>query len=259
MVAISLSPESEVGNAFSYLWSGRPLFENYWQAFEEANLGPYFLNSLKVSIAATISAVLLDAFAGYSLAKLRFPGREHIFFGILLTTMIPLQVTIVPLFLLFRMTPLMGGNDLFGQGGTGLLNTYWALILPFAASAFGTYLMRDAFRRIPEELIEAARLDGASEWTIFWRICLPLTKPALTTVAMLSFTYSWNEFMLPLIMTDSPKLRTVQLGLSNYRGQYFDDWSLLMAATFLVSIPVVIVFVFCQKYFVQGVASSGMK
>lgn len=259
MVAISLVPEGGVSSPFAALMANGPIFANYPEAFSRANLSTALINSAIVAGISTIVCVILDALAGYSLAVLSYRGRDKIFGLILLTTMIPAHVTIIPLFLIFRHTPLAGGNDLLGSGGSGLLNSYWPLIIPFAASAFGTYLMRNAFKSIPRELIEAAKLDGANEARIFWNICLPLTKPTLATIAALNFTYCWNEYLLPLVMTDRRELQTVQLALSNFRGQYFTEWSLLMAATITISLPVAIVFLFAQKYIVQGIASTGLK
>jgi multiple sugar transport system permease protein len=259
MIAISLIPERGLSNPITALIANGPIFANYARAFLRADLGTALLNSAIVTMLSTLVCVSVDALAGYSLASLSFKGRDKIFALILVTTMIPSHVTIIPLFLLFRHVPFSGGNDLFGAGGSGLLNSYWPLIIPFAASAFGTYLMRIAFKAIPREIIEAARIDGASEFRIFWSICLPLTKPTLATCGALNFTYCWNEYLLPLVMTDKRELKTVQLALSNFRGQYFTDWTLLMAATITISLPVTIVFLFTQKYIVQGISSTGMK
>jgi multiple sugar transport system permease protein len=173
--------------------------------------------------------------------------------------MIPIQVTMIPVFIIFRRFPFAGGNDLLGMGGSGLIDTYWALILPGMATAFGTYLMREFFLMLPGDLMDAARIDGGSEFRIFRKVYLPLAKPALATIGMFTFTETWNAFIWPLILTNSPEMRTLQLGLSAYRGQYFTEWHLLMAATVLTCLPVFIVFLIGQKQFIKGVAMSGLK
>jgi multiple sugar transport system permease protein len=259
MISMSLTQESQVAAWPPRLIPNPLQFSNYPDAFISAGLGRYFLNSLIVSVSATVSAVVFDSLAGYAFAKMRFPGRGALFAFILATTMIPVQVTIIPLFIMFRRIPFLGDNDMFGVGGTGLINTYWPLIIPFMASTFGTYLMREFFRMIPSGLMDAARVDGASELRIFWKIYLPLAKPALATIALFSFTFSWNEFLFPLIMTSKPELRTLQLGLTLFNGQYFTQWDLMMAATVMVTLPTFIVFFLGQRYFIKGIAMTGIR
>jgi multiple sugar transport system permease protein len=259
MLSTALTPAMEVFSWPPRLIPDTVMWENFVQASNEIRFPRLLVNSLIVSIIATVSAVFLSSLAGYALAKLRFPGRTILFLFFLGTVMIPAQITMIPLFIMFRAFPLAGGNDILGNGGTGLLNSYSALIMPHLASTFGIYLMREFFRMLPSDLIDAARVDGASEFKIFRRIMLPLAKPALSAVAIFNFTFVWNDFLWPLIMTTDPAMRTVQLGLSAFKGQYFTDWHLLMAATLLASLPVLILYLVAQRHFIRGVAMSGMK
>lgn len=259
MVSTSITPAADV-----FAWPPRLIpqdirWSNYLEAATVIPLQRYFVNSIIVSVTTVVLAIVLNSMAAYALARLEFPGRNLIFLFILGTIMIPPQVTMIPLFLMFKNFPLMGGNDLLGRGGTGLIDTYQSLILPGLASTFGVYLLREAFRAIPSELIDAARVDGASEFRIFWQVALPLVKPSLAAMGLLIFTFSWNEFLWPLIMTNTPAMRTIQLGLSAFKGQYFTEWHLLMAATVLSTIPVMVVYLIGQRYFVQGVATTGLK
>lgn len=259
MLSTSLTPPMEVFAWPPRLIPSHPRFVNYVEAVTAVDIPRYFLNSLIVAIVSTVCVLALDSLAGYALAKMRFPGRGVLFLFILGTIMIPVQVTMIPLFIMFKHTPLAGGNDILGAGGTGLLDTYAALILPWTATTFGTYLMREFFRMLPSDLQDAARVDGCSELKIFWRIYLPLAKPALAAVGLFSFTFAWNDFIWPLIMTSSPEMRTLQLGLSSYKSQYFTDWHLLMAATVLTCVPIFVVYLIGQRHFVKGVAMSGLK
>jgi len=259
MLSVSLTPAADV-----FAWPPRLVprhlrWENYTDALVRLSFARYFLNSLVVAGMATASVLVLDSLAGYAFAKLRFPGRNVLFLFILGTVMIPVQVTMIPIFIMFRSVPLVGGNDLFGGGGTGLIDTYPALIVPWMATTFGTYLMREFFSMLPGELTDAARIDGCGELGIFTRIYLPLAKPALATVGVLTFTEVWNNFLWPLIMTTSPGMRTLQLALSAFKGQYFTEWHLLMAATVITCLPVFLIYLLGQRYFVQGIALTGFK
>jgi multiple sugar transport system permease protein len=259
MVSVSLSPPTDV-----FAWPPRLVprefrFANYVEALGRLSFGRYLLNSLVVAGASTASVLVLDSLAGYAFARLRFPGRAVVFVFILGTVMIPIQVTMIPIFVMFRGVPLLGGNDLWGAGGTGLIDTYPALVVPWMATTFGTYLMREFFSMLPGELADAARIDGCGELGIFARVYLPLARPALATVGILTFTEVWNTFLWPLIMTTSPSMRTLQLGLAAYKGQYFTDWHLLMAATVVTCLPVFIVYLVGQRYFVQGIALTGFR
>lgn len=258
-LSISLSPADKV---FSYPPELVPQTlhpENYLLVMGKLSFGRYLLNSFVVTIIATASVTATSAMAGYAFARLRFFGSGALFTMILLTVMIPIQVTTIPLYILFKSVPFAGGNDWTGSGGIGWLNSYQGLIIPFAGSTFGVFLLRQYFQVMPRSLIEAGRIDGCSEFKIFRRIYLPLAKPALATVAILTFTEVWNAFLWPLIVINSPQMRTLQVGLSAMRGQYFADWHLLMAGVVLTATPPLVVFLLGQKYFARGVAMTGIK
>ncbi|HEX5414496.1 MAG TPA: carbohydrate ABC transporter permease, partial [Chloroflexota bacterium] len=186
-------------------------------------------------------------------------GRQAIFIGILATMMVPSQMLLIPLFVMLKHVPLAGGNTLLGVGGNGWLDSFAGLIVPQAVTAFSIFLMRQFFLTLPVELGDAARIDGASEAQIFWRIMLPLTKPALATLGIISFQGSWNDFLWPLIVTSTEQTRTLQVGLQVFQDQNNADWALLMAATTISSVPIMIVFLAGQRYLVQGIALTGLK
>lgn len=259
MVSTSLAPGAEVFNWPPRLIPSDIVFANYTEALFDYEFEIYFWNSLVVAIVATVSVLLFDSLAGYAFAKLRFRGSGPLFALILGTVMIPMQITMIPLFIIFRHIPFAGGNDWMGAGGNGFIDTYAGLIVPWLATTFGTYLMREFFRMLPSELIDAARIDGLSEFQIFWRVYLPLAKPALAAVGVLTFTEVWNTFLWPLIVVSDTEMWTVQLGLSGMKGQYFTEWHLLMAATVISCLPVFVVYLLGQRYFVQGIALSGLK
>ena len=259
LISTSLTPANEVFAWPPKLIPSKILFSNYIDAIPRINFLNCLKNSLIVASITTIIGLVFNTLAGYSLAKLRFPGRDIIFIIILATLMIPPQVTVIPLFIIFRGFPLMGGNDIFGQGGSGIVNTYFSLIIPGMASTFGVFMMREFFRMMPNELLDAARIDGANELGILTRIYLPLAKPALVAVGIFTFTYSWNDFFWPLIMTSTPEMYTLQLGISFLKTQYFTDWQLLMALTVMSMVPVLIFYALFQRNFIQGMAMSGIK
>lgn len=219
----------------------------------------YFKNSFLIAIGHTAITLALGSMAGYSLARLPFRGREVIFMGFLAMLMIPTYTKIVPQFLLVKFMPLFGGNDIFGQGGSGWLNTWWALIIPGGLTASSVFLFRQFYTSLPKELEEAARLDGLNEFRIYLQIYTPLMKPALATVGLLTFQESWNNFLWPLLVTTSDSLRVIQVGLAVFRQLESTSWSFLMAGTTLATVPMVILFLFCQRYFVQGFANAGIK
>jgi multiple sugar transport system permease protein len=182
-----------------------------------------------------------------------------LFILVLGTMMIPAQVTMVPVFIMLKHWPLVGGNNILGAGGHGLLNSYPGLVLPMAVGAFGIFLLRQFFMTLPRELEDAARIDGCSEAGIYWRIILPLSKPALATLGIFTFTAAWNEFLWPLLIMSKDSMKTLQVGLQVFQTQYTTSWDLLMAGTVVVTLPVLIIFLFGQRYFTRGIALSGMK
>ncbi len=222
-----------------------PTTDNYARVFSTVPMGQFFVNSLFVSVTSTALMVLNCAMAGYAFARIRFPGREILFYAYLATLMIPQQVTLVPLFAL--MTWLGWGN------------TYQALILPASFGAFGTFLLRQFFLRLPRELEEAAFIDGAGYVRIFFSIGLQLARPALATLAVFAFMASWNSFLWPLIITSNQSMMTLPVGLSFLNGRYATDWNVLMAGAVIGTLPILAVYVFAQKYIIQGLATTGLK
>lgn len=241
----SLTPERELFTT-PIVWIPRnPQWLNYVLPFEQS-YARYFLNSAAVSIAQTVSPLLLCSLAGYSLAKFDYPGRTVAFVFILSTIMLPLQVTLVPAFLIVKQF--------------GWLNTYAGLIVPGLATTFGTFLMRQFFLGIPGEYLDAARIDGASEPAIYWRIMLPMIRPALAALAIFSFTGSWNSFLWPLVVVNDDQLRTIPLGIVFYFGaNRVPEYGQLLAVSILATLPVLAIFLAMQREFIKGAALSGIK
>ena len=238
-----------------------PQWGVYARVFAELPMGTWFLNSVLVTTAITALQVLTSASAGYALAKFSFPGRGGLFRLVLGAQMFPFFLFIIPIFFILRFAPLMGGNDWTGQGGSGLLGTYAALILPFTVTWYGVFLMRQFFLSVPDALIEAARLDGASEYEIFARIALPLVRPALVTLTLFSFVYHWNEFIWTMTITRvAPELQTLPVGIFLLEGAFSDlDQKSLQQAALAVSIaPVFILYLLLQRFFVSLNAASGI-
>ena len=222
-----------------------PTFENYSAIFAAVPMGQFLVNSIFVSVTSTVLMVLTCAMAGYAFARIKFPGREIVFYAYLATLMIPQQVTLVPLFVI--MTWLHWGN------------TYQALILPSSFGAFGTFLLRQFYLRLPREVEEAAFMDGAGYVRIFFTIGLQLARPALATLAVFAFMASWNSFLWPLIITSDQSMMTLPVGLSFLNGRYTTDWNVLMAGAVIGTLPIIAVYVFAQKYIIQGLATTGLK
>ncbi|WP_246465034.1 carbohydrate ABC transporter permease [Ruania alkalisoli] len=258
MLLTALKTDGEIARGGSLLpqeWQ----WSNFASALEAAPFHIYARNSLLIAVGHTVMTLTYASAAGYALAKLRFSGAKWLFGGFLAAMMIPSYATIVPQFLMVRFMPLFGGNDIFGQGGSGWIDTWWALIIPGGVSAFSVFLFRQFFTSVPTELIEAARLDGLSEVGIFARISAPQVVPAFLTAGLLSFESSWNNFLWPLLVTYSEELRVVQVGLAGFRQETTAEWNLMMAGTAMATLPMVVIFLFAQKYFVQGFANVGIK
>ncbi|MFE5307019.1 carbohydrate ABC transporter permease [Isoptericola sp. NPDC056605] len=232
---------------------------NYADALAAAPFLTYARNSLIIAVSHTTINLLVASMAGYALARLRFRGSELVFLGFVAALMIPTYTKIIPEFLIVRFMPLFGGNDILGQGGTGWLDTWWALIVPGAVTPFAVFLFRQFYLDLPVELEEAARLDGVSELGIWARIMTPLVKPAFITVALLTFESSWNNFLWPLLVTRTDSMRVIQVGLSVFRTENDTQWAFLMAGTTLATLPMVALFLLGQKYFVRGFANAGVK
>lgn len=235
------------GDAFGFppTWlPNPPTLENFRDVFTQLALGRYLFNSLVVAICVTAGEVLTSALAAYAFARLRFPGREPLFLLYLATLMIPGQVTLIPNFILMRYLD--------------WINTYQGLIIPTAFTALGTFLLRQYFLTIPRELEEAARIDGASYFKVWWQIIMPLATPALATLAVFSFMGSWNSFLWPSVMSSGERVRTLTVALRALTTEYGTEWALLMAGSLVATIPMLLVFLAAQKYFVRGIATTGM-
>jgi len=221
------------------------LWGNYIAAWNAAPFARYFLNTLLVGGCTTALDLVTGCLAGYALARVRFPGRNVIFFLFLATVMIPFELLIVPDFIIV--------NRL------GWYNTYLAQIAPFAASGFSIFLLRQFFAQIPGELYEAAVMDGAGHLRFLWQVAVPLSVPALVTTALFNFIASWNAFLWPLIVTGKQELRPIQLGLSAFQNESGTNFQLLMAGTTIVILPVLLVFVLAQRHLIEGIARAGLK
>jgi multiple sugar transport system permease protein len=243
-------------------WPRDPQWANFARVFDDLPLARWMVNSLGITLAITLLQLLTSAMAGYALAKYHFPGRQGFFRFALGAQMFPFFVFLIPWFLILRYLPFMGGNDWTGQGGTGLLGTYAALILPFAVSWYGIFLMRQFFLAIPDELLDAARMDGAGEAWIFFRIALPLVGSGLATLAIFVFLYHWNEVLWTMTVTrTAPDLQTLPVGIYLLRGAYEreETKSLQQAAVLVSVLPVIIVFLLLQRYYVASVTSGSVK
>jgi len=249
MLSTSLKEPQAVFEQFKPWWRNwipaKMVWSNYVRAWQVVPLGRFYLNSVIVAICVTAGQVFTSSFAAYAFARLNFPGRDKLFFAYVATMMIPGSVVLIPQFTLVRIV--------------GWIDTYKALIIPAMFTAFGTFLLRQFFMTLPKDLEDAARIDGCGFWGIYWRIILPLSKPALATLTTLTFIGNWSSFMWPLLVTNRTELRTLPIGLEYFQSQYTTDWSLLMAGSVMVVLPVIVVFVFNQRFFVEGVKLSGIK
>lgn len=227
-------------------WIPDPVtLDNFRQIFDLYPIGRMFFNSLLVAVLVTLGQLLTCSMAAYAFARLKFRGQNVVFLLYLATLMVPFQVTITPLFIMMRIF--------------GWINTYQGLILPGVFSAFGTFLLRQAFMSIPTEYEEAAYMDGASPLTIFLKIILPLSKPALATLSVFSFMGSWNSFMWPLFIVREETLMTLPVGLATLQGRWITEWNLVMAGSVITVLPMLLLYLFAQKYLVQGYVMSGLK
>lgn len=220
-------------------------FDNFTEIEKYFPIYRFLFNSIFVSVITTLLQVLVCAMAAFVFAKLSFKGREALFFLYLVTLMIPMQVTMTPLFIIFR--------------ELHLYDTYAGLILPGIFSAYGTFLLRQQMITIPNALLEAAYIDGASYYRVFTTVIVPLCKPALATLTIFSFMSAWNNFLWPLIITQSTDLMTMPVGLSKLQGRWATEWNILMAGNVIAFIPIFIVFLFAQRYFIKGMTMSGIK
>ncbi len=250
MITTSLKEPGEVFEAFKEEWwrDWIPMnfvWENYVKAWKVVPFARFYFNSIFVSIITTFGQVATSAMAAYAFSRLRFPGREKIFMSYLATMMIPGAVTMIPVFILLRML--------------GWIDSYKALILPGIFTAYGTFMLRQFFLTMPKDLEDAAMIDGCSYFGIFWRIILPLSKPALATLTTFTFMGTWMNFMWPLIVVNSQELFTLPVGLAYFQSLHTTDWTLLMAGSIMMLLPILIVFIFAQRFFVEGIKLTGIK
>ncbi len=245
VILSSFKPQSELFRVPLTIIPKTWTLENYANSLKAGNFVTYFSNTVFVSVTSTAITVLINLMAGYALAKYIFRGRNLIFSTMIATLMIPLQVIMIPIFLQLK--------------HFGLLNSLWGIIIPPAATPTGVFLARQYLVNLPDSLIEAARIDGAREHTIFFRLILPMSKPIIATIAIFSFTWRWNDYLWPLIVISNNKKQTLQQALANFVGQLQINWSNLLAMTTIAIIPVIIVFLAFQRFFFSGITAGSVK
>lgn len=247
MLSASIKPKSEIFS-FPPTWiPSVPLFSNYPKGLETMKFGMALTNTLLIAIPSVIGQAVSCSLVGYGLARFRFPGRNALFILVLATLMLPNQVTLIPTYILFSYL--------------GMVDTFWPFWLPawLATSGFNIFLFRQFFMTISPEIEDAARIDGAGSFDIFWRVFLPLSKPVFATVILFAFVYYWNDFFGPLIYLPSTEHKTLQLMLMNFQQFYTTDWGPMMAAMVVIIIPPLLIFFFAQRLFIQGVVFTGIK
>ena len=243
MLAISFKGQAEVFQP--NFWPKAPSWKNFVYVLTEVPFLRYLFNSFVVSAAVTIIALWFHTMAGYALARLRFPGRETIFMLIFSTFLVSLPVIIVPLFILVR--------------AMGMLDSYAGLIVPAIFNAFGIFLLRQYYLSLPRELEEAAIIDGAGYWRLYWSVILPLSRPIIASLAILFFLANWNSFLWPLTVTSKADLWVVQVGIANFRSQYASSWNYIMAASTIVAAPMLLIFIIFQRQIMESIKTSGLK
>ena len=244
MLSSSLKSESEIFTKEIQIIPRSIQWKNYLRIWGNYPLGQWLLNSIIVGSVETLCVVATSILAGYAFSRLRFWGRDVLFYIYLGTMMIPIQVTLIPSFLIIK--------------HFGWINTYQGLFLPHIAAPFGVFLMRQFFFNIPSELEDAARIDGCNWLRVLVQVVLPLTLPAISSLAIFAFTFSWNAFLWPLVVTNTKEMFTIQIGLASMKGEIM-AWDALMAATVLSALPILVVYLTFQRYFVKGIATTGLK
>ncbi len=245
MLLTSFKPENDIVQFPPRLWPVRWTLANYIDIWSRVPFARLFLNSILFAGGVTAVSLFLDSMTAYALSRLTFPGRDAIFVVILVALMLPFQVTFIPVFVTV--------HDL------GLLNSFGGLIIPRATNAFGIFMLRQFFITLPRPLDDAARIDGASEFYIYSRIILPLSGPALATLAVFHFMYNWNDFLWPLLITSSTEMRTLPAGLALFVGAHVVEYGVVVAGAVLALAPLLVAFLFAQRYFIQGIAMTGLK
>jgi multiple sugar transport system permease protein len=244
-VSTSLKQLNEVFVFPPKLFGDKLVWSNYLRISDRFPFDVYFLNSLKITVIVVIAQLVTSSMAGFVFARLRFRSRDLLFALYLATMMVPAQVTMIPNFIVMR--------------EYNLVDTHWSLILPALVSAFGTFLMRQFFVTIPESLEDAAKIDGCTPFGIYWRIFVPLSKPAMATLGVFVFMGTWNEFVAPLVYINTQSKMTLPLGLASMQGMYSTNWPVLMAGTVICILPLIVIFLLAQDFFIKGVTLSGLK
>ncbi|MBV9492911.1 MAG: carbohydrate ABC transporter permease [Acidobacteria bacterium] len=245
MLSASFMTSGEATTYPPHLVPHAATLDQYRQLFVRLNLGRAFLSSAIIASIVTVGSVLFGSMAGYAFAKLRFPGRERMFGLLLIALVIPPQVGMLPLFLFMKQLH--------------LVNTYWGAIIPSLATVFGIFLIRQFMLTVPQDLLEAARLDGASEFRIYWSVVLPLAKPILATLATFMFMSTWNDFMWPLIILSGQEHHTLPVAIANLVGEHVQDVELMMASSVVTVLPVLLLFIVLQRYYIAGIMAGSVK
>ena len=259
MVSASFQP---IGEIFEWPPNWIPqtfTLQNYVRFLAAEGFFRWILNSGFLAVVVLLVQLFFNSMAAYSFAKRKFPGRDGLFLLMLGTLMIPGQLFLIPNYLILLHSPLFGGNNILGQGGHGMLDSFWGIIIPYSFSVWSVFFMRQYMKSIPDDLLDAARMDGASEFTIYYKVILPLCGPVLAAQAIFTFTFVWNDFFWPLIVISNPELRTLPLGLALFIIKNKTVWDIVFAGSVISTIPVLLVFIFFQKYFIRGIALTGMK
>jgi multiple sugar transport system permease protein len=246
MLLTSIKPAPELVQ-FSFL-PQNPTLENYRTVLTTSNFGQWYLNSLLIATATTLSVAFFDSLVGYTLNKFEFPGKNLIFLGILATLMIPTEMLIIPW---FNMSVQLGWNEGPGQ--------YWGIAFPGMITAVGIFLMRQFFDGVPNELLDAARIDGVNEFGIFWRVAMPLVKPAIAALCIFNFIGNWNAYLWPLIIASSREYYTLPVGLSTFIGESTTAWEKIMTGSSLATVPLLLIFILFQRQIIKGIALTGLK
>lgn len=258
MVSTSLKVDAEIFTP-GIKWIPSQLdWENYTYIFNDLNMEVLFRNTIFVTLIAVVAQILLCSMAGFAFARLHFRGRDVLFLAILITMTVPFEVLVLPLFILIRRFPLAGGNNLFGDGGVGLMNSYAGIVFPHLVTVYGIFIFRQFFLGFPKELEDAARIDGASRIRIYWSLLMPNSVPVVGTMGLFAFLWAWNDLLWPVIVVKDNSMKTLQAGLAIV-AQNPSRWGEMMAASVIITLPVIFVFLLLQRFLVRGVATSGLK
>ncbi|WP_336773917.1 carbohydrate ABC transporter permease [Paenibacillus sp. MMO-58] len=255
----SFKPSNEIFSVPIKWIPSKLTLEHYRSAFTTVPFAGYFANSFILAAAGVLCNLFFGSISGYAFAKLNFKLNKPLFRILLAAMMIPGIVTMIPSFYVLKHFPLIGGNDILGAGGNGFLNSFWGIILPGASGSFAVFFMRQFFLTLPSDMMEMARIEGAGEFRIFWNIYLPLTKPALATLSIFTFQAGWNSFLWPMIVLNDPAKATIQMGLQAFSFNHQTDFGPMMAGALIAILPILVLFLLLQKYFVQGIAFTGTK